>query len=83
MIRTVLKLSLFSAVLLASPVLAQDSKTKPQSDDDKVVCKAQGETGSLVKKKKKCMTKRDWKVLADATREQALGGQMSGSASGQ
>lgn len=74
---------LVSASLLASPVLAQANQKSKSLDDDKIICKGVEETGSLLKKKKKCMTRKQWLALADATRDQALAGQMSGSASGQ
>ncbi len=78
-----------AAGLLAAPAVAQTAapatQTAATADPmDKVVCKREEETGSLVKKKKKvCATRRQWEALAAKTREAMDQGQMSGSASGQ
>lgn len=78
-----------AAGLLAVPAIAQTpapaAPAVASADPmDKVVCRREEETGSLVKKKKKvCATKRQWEALAAKTREAMDQGQMSGSASGQ
>ncbi len=55
---------------------------KPALDDDKVICKKSVDTGSLIRGKKRCMTRKQWNQLAEATRQQTMDGQNSGSASG-
>jgi hypothetical protein len=37
-------------------------------DDDRLICRKTLETGSLVRKKKECFTKREWDALAEAHR---------------
>ncbi|MFC3713424.1 hypothetical protein ACFOMD_12630 [Sphingoaurantiacus capsulatus] len=79
-----------AAALLGAPAVAQTpapaaAPATAQADPmDEVVCKREGETGSLVKKKKKvCATRRQWEVVASKSREALDQGQMSGSSSGQ
>ena len=77
-----------AAGLLGAPAVAQTPAPAAQTAAtvdpmDKVVCKREEETGSLVKKKKKvCATKRQWEELAAKTRDAMGQGQMSGGTSG-
>lgn len=67
--RTLLKLILVTA--LASPAAyAQEDEA---DNLDKVVCKRVTETGSLVKKKKVCLTKRQWNKVAENGRSMGQG----------
>ena len=71
------------AAALLSPgvaVAAEPAKSKPETE---VVCKRMPVIGSLVRKEKRCMTRKDWSAVAEATRNQALVVQQTGSASGQ
>ncbi len=85
-----LMLGSVAAALFAVPAVAQTpapaaAPAAAQADPmDEVVCKREGETGSLVKKKKKvCATRRQWEVVAQQSRQAMDQGQMSGSTSGQ
>lgn len=77
-----------AAGLLAAPAVAQTPAPAAQTAAtvdpmDKMVCKREEETGSLVKKKKKvCATRRQWEALAAQTRDAMGQGQMSGGTSG-
>jgi len=60
------------AVALAQ--VATAPATKPaagkSSDDNKMVCKNQTETGSLISTKRECKTKREWSIEAEAAQRQ-------------
>jgi hypothetical protein len=67
-----LKVRYVALALLASPLAAQASepaKAATASDPDKVICKRQFETGSLVKSTKTCMTRREWERQASQSRD--------------
>lgn len=53
-----------TGAMFAAPAIATEI-ANPASDDDKIICKKSLETGSLVKKTKKCFTKREWDRLAE------------------
>lgn len=59
------------AVVLADAAPATPSTSAPAAakvpDRDKIICKVQEETGSLIAKKKVCMTAADWKQKAFAS----------------
>lgn len=58
---------IFIAVVLigvAAPALAQTPVAKPAAE--KKICKAEAETGSLVKKRKQCFTSSEWARLAES-----------------
>ncbi len=71
-----------AAASLAFTAAGAAEPGKPQLDDDKVICKKSVDTGSLIRGKKRCMTRKQWNQLAEATRQQTMDGQNSGSASG-
>ncbi|MDO9489369.1 MAG: hypothetical protein Q7J32_13425 [Sphingomonadaceae bacterium] len=50
--------------ILGSGALANEIAT-PGSDADKIICKKSLETGSLVRKTKRCFTQREWDRLAE------------------
>lgn len=52
---------------LAGPTAADDGARNP----DKVVCKKEGETGSLIKRRKTCMTVAEWREYYAKARIQA------------
>jgi hypothetical protein len=61
--------------LLLTPVdTAQPDTAEPASPLDKVTCKRTLETGSLIKGKKVCLTRREWNKIAENAR--AMGQQM-------
>ena len=82
---------LVAGVLIAAPATAAEpaqpqSQSQPQAqqaDQSKVVCRKEAETGSLLKKRRVCRTKRDWEIAAQAARDAMSQGAMSGGSSGQ
>ncbi len=81
-----MKTSMFLAALAATAFVAAAAgaaePAKPALDDDKVICKKSVDTGSLIRGKKRCMTRKQWNESAEAMRRQVMEGQNSGSASG-
>lgn len=62
----------FVAALLApSIVSAQPAQTSAQQSDNEIICKREAEVGSLVRKKKTCLTRAEWKRVAEGAREAA------------
>ncbi|HEV2568043.1 hypothetical protein [Sphingomonas sp.] len=61
--------ALFAALLLAGPSTTEapaQAAEKPKNED-KVICRIDIETGSLAKRTKLCLTKREWaRVREDA-----------------
>jgi CO/xanthine dehydrogenase Mo-binding subunit len=56
-----------AAILAAAmPALAAETWTDG-ANDQKLICKKQLETGSLVKKKKTCLTAEQWKRVAEGS----------------
>lgn len=43
---------------------------EPKADTDKIICKKDVETGSLVRKKKRCFTKAEWARIDEANQAQ-------------
>lgn len=78
---------LVAGLLIAAPATAAEpapaQSQAQQADQSKVVCRKEAETGSLLKKRRVCRTKRDWEIAAQAARDAMSQGQMSGGASGQ
>ena len=69
-----------SALVLASlPAVVQGSNApkaaveadKVTPDGDPIICRKVAETGSLVKKSKKCYTRAQWERIAEAARARA------------
>jgi len=66
-----------AAALLTTPVAvaAQEATTDAATDtavakkDDRMICKSSNEIGSRLKKKKTCMTAREWADLAQQTQD--------------
>ena len=56
---------------IAAGVPAFAFQASPEREGDKVVCKRETVTGSLVKSKRTCMTRDEWRNLQDTTRDQA------------
>ena len=57
--------------LIAFPAMADEqveteetAKAAPTTEDTKLICKREVETGSLVGKKKRCATKQQWDEMA-------------------
>ncbi len=74
-----------ASLTLAAPTLAAET-TQPQvqkAEQSKVVCRKETETGSILKKRRVCHTKREWEKAAQQSRDAMGQGQMSGSSSGQ
>ena len=60
-----------AAMLAAVPAVARDRADEPQRvmpNGDPVICKKTQDTGSLVKKTKRCYTQAQWNRIADAAR---------------
>ena len=79
---------LIAGLLMAAPVTAaepaqpQPQPQAQQAEQSKVVCRKEAETGSLLKKRRVCRTKREWEAAAQASRDSMSQGQMSGGSSG-
>lgn len=58
---------------IATPAMAGDDKAQDQSSapavKEKKICRTETVTGSLVAKRRTCMTKAEWDQLADNTRK--------------
>ena len=59
------------------------SGTKPRNDPDRVVCRTENEIGSLVHKRKTCLTIAQWRELSSETgnnmeKREALGAKPGG-----
>ena len=54
--------AMIASLTLSSAALAgEEGKTKPARDPDRMICKAEQQTGSRLLKKKTCMTATQWK----------------------
>lgn len=81
---------LVAGLLMAAPATAAEpAQPQPQAqaqaeaaEQSKVVCRKEAETGSLLKKRRVCRSKRDWEGAAQASRDAMSQGQMSGGSSG-
>ena len=62
--------SLFIVAMMAEAAATPPPAT-PVNPLDKVVCHREVETGSLVRSRKECRTRREWSLLADAARRDA------------
>ena len=70
---------LIAASLLLSPVAAPaadqapaapaNETAAPPEPTQKMICRSQVETGSLVKKTKRCFTKKQWKYVNEKSQE--------------
>lgn len=56
------------AVLLAATSTAASAEVKPAEAPEKMICRKYDEVGSLVKKKRVCHTRADWRRIDDASR---------------
>lgn len=58
------------ALSVAAPAFAQTTATPAPSgiDDNRIICRKIGETGSLVRKTKQCFTKAEWDRIAESQR---------------
>ena len=54
-----------AAGVVATPVSASQP-TNADKDDNKRICKAILETGSLVRKRKQCFTRKEWERIAES-----------------
>ena len=57
--------------MLAAPTVsvAGSKNSGPQSSEDKIVCKRAAETGSFARSKKTCMTAREWRQMAEGSKD--------------
>lgn len=53
------------ASFLAVPAIAAENP-RPASDRDKMICKRDAEVGSIIKRRKTCMTKAEWDRVAES-----------------
>ena len=72
-------------MLMTAPAVAAEPKQPQaqQAEQSKVICRKEAETGSILKKRRVCYTKRQWDQAGQASRDAMTQGQMSGSSSGQ
>jgi hypothetical protein len=57
------------AVAVAAPALGQTPAPAPSDlDDNRIICRKIGETGSLVRKQKQCFTRAEWDRIAESQR---------------
>ena len=69
-----MRIGLFAIVVALAPAtmsssaFADDVAASPKDDDEKIVCRRERLTGSRLPKKI-CMTKADWKMVSDRSRE--------------
>ena len=72
--RYALMSTLLAGLMLSSPLLAQapaPAQTPPPVLEEKRVCRAQLETGSLIKKRKTCHTVKQWRYIDEAHNDEA------------
>ena len=72
-----------SLLLAGAPESANNATPPAEKPVEKKICRTQVETGSLVKGKKICFTKKQWQQLADQSQRDVERTFSSGSASGQ
>ena len=64
-----------AALVIGAPVAASSSAAAADSTiappEDKKICRASTETGSLVKKRKACLTRAQWKAVDDQHAQEA------------
>jgi hypothetical protein len=60
-----------AAVLVLGQAHAQPAKASPDPDADKLICKKEAEIGSLVKRKKTCLTQAQWKQVIESNQRGA------------
>ena len=60
-----------AALLSHQATLAQATAPAADPKDNEIVCKRETEVGSLVRKKKTCLTRAEWKRVADGARDAA------------
>lgn len=75
-------------MLMTAPAVAAEpnkpeAQKAQQAEQSKVICRKEAETGSILKKRRVCYTKRQWDQAGQASRDAMTQGQMSGSSSGQ
>lgn len=81
-------LASIGGLLITAPVAAdeaapaQPAAAAPKAES-KLICRKETETGSILKKRRVCYTKRQWDQASAASRDSMTQGQMSGGASGQ
>jgi hypothetical protein len=61
--KSLVSVALVAALSISSAALASDASTdkKDAKDPDRMICKAEEQTGSRLAKKKTCMTAAEWK----------------------
>jgi hypothetical protein len=72
-----------SLLLAGAPESATNAAPPAEKPAEKKICRTQIETGSLVKGKKICFTKKQWQDIADRNRVEVERTASMGSASGQ
>lgn len=66
---TALALAIGAPVAANSNAAAADSTLAPP--EEKKICRASAETGSLIKKRKACLTRAQWKAVDDQHEQEA------------
>ncbi len=59
------------AMVLATAAVARERKAEAVTDPDKIICRAEQNTGSRLARAKRCMTARDW-AAEKATNQQDI-----------
>lgn len=70
-----MKLLLLSLLMLPAAALAQadaPAPAEPAAAKERLICKTEGETGSLIRAKKRCYTAEQWDLIANQHRNNAL-----------
>lgn len=66
MVRAIKWMAAAAVLVMAASAPAQ--RKAAADDKDKLICKRDTETGSLVAKKRQCHTRKDWDRIAEAAR---------------
>ncbi|MBB4837166.1 hypothetical protein HNP52_000217 [Sphingomonas kyeonggiensis] len=61
---------LCALVAVATPAIAQDAAA-PEAKSDKKICRMVAQTGSILLRKKYCLTREEWAKLSAATSDRA------------
>ena len=62
---------IIASLLLTPAVSAETAAPSPDPKDNEIICKREAEVGSLVRKKKTCLTRAEWKLVADGAQDAA------------
>lgn len=67
----VLRLLVIAALVAPAPVLARSDREIGGIPATRLICKRAVETGSIIRKRKQCFTRKQWDRIAEATHEQS------------